>query len=188
MRLVLKSFAALIGGIAAGLALTWASVFAAHFGTVRDGPWETSLAVGSAQSGPYLRAYIAIHGLLALNRSETIYYSASRDDRGDSLSGRCVYRVTGRDPDARWWSITAYGSDDFLIANPARRFSVSKTSVRRRADGSFAIAVSQDAGGENWIPVRDAFSLTLRLYNPGGRVTADPAHALLPAIRKERCR
>ena len=66
----------MIAGIAAGLALTWASVFLAHFGTVRNGPWATSLAVGSAQSGPYLRAYVAVHGLLALNRGETIYYNA----------------------------------------------------------------------------------------------------------------
>ena len=40
----------------------------------------------------------------------------------------------------------------------------------------------------NWIPVAKApFSLTLRLYNPGPRVTADPAHAALPKIEKVSC-
>ncbi len=86
MHSVLKTLAAVIGGSAAGLALTWASVFLTHFGTVRNGPWETSLAVGSAQSGPYLRAYVAVHGLLALNRSETIYYNAIARQRRRTLA------------------------------------------------------------------------------------------------------
>ncbi len=188
MGVALKSLAALVVGSAAGLALTWASVFAAHFGAVRDGPWETSLATGSSESGPYLRAYVAIHGLLALNRSETIYYNASRDSGGNALTGNCDYSIVGRDPDARWWSITPYGSDDFLIPNPARRFSVSMNSVARRG-GGFVIAVSPSGSDANGLPVGNGpFSLTLRLYNPGAGVTADPAHAALPQIRKESCR
>jgi len=189
MHPALKSLAAVIGGIAGGLALTWASVFAMHFGTVRDGPWETSLAVGSASGGPYLRAWVAVHGLLALNRSETIYYNASRDSGGERLSGRCVYSLMGRDPKARWWSITAYGPDDFLIAGPARRYSVSKTSILRRGEGNFIATVSRDKPGADWIAVGDGpFSLTLRLYEPDAGVAADPAHAELPQIVKERCR
>ena len=188
MRVALKSLASVLCGIAAGLALTWASMSFAHFGMVSDGPWETSLAFGSVESGPYLRAYVALHGLLALNRGETIYYNASRDSGGEKLTGRCDYTIAGRDPDARWWSITAYGSDDYLIPNKARRYSVSMNSVTRRG-GGFVIAVSRNQSGENWLPVGDgSFGLTLRLYNPGAGVATDPAHAMLPAIRKERCR
>jgi hypothetical protein len=189
MHAVLKSLVAVIAGIAAGLALTWASVFLAHFGTVRNGPWATSLAVGSAQSGPYLRAYVAVHGLLALNRGETIYYNASRDSGGERLRGNCDYIVWGRDPAARWWSITAYGQDDFLIPNRAHRYSVSKYSVARGANDKFVIFISRDENSVSWIPVYDKpFSLTLRLYNPAASVAADPAHALLPAIIKRGCR
>ena len=189
MRLALKSLAALVIGTAAGLALTWASVFETQFGTVRDGPWFTSLATGSVDSGRYLRAFVAVHGLLALNRHETIYYNAAVDSSGEKLSGRCDYTIEGRDPDARWWSITAYGPDDYLIPNRARHYSESMNSVMRRDDGSFVITVSQDARDANWIPVgAHDFSLTLRLYNPDGRLAGDPARARLPDIHKERCR
>ena len=88
-----------------------------HVGGVSDGPWSTSLDTGSSEGGPYLRARIAVHGLLALSREETVYYSALRDSDGADLVGNCSYRLEGRDPPTRWWSITAYGADDFLIPN-----------------------------------------------------------------------
>ncbi len=148
----------------------------------------SSLLVGSAASGPYLRASVAVHGLLALNRSETIYDTASTDSAGDRLDGGCTYRLVGRDPAARWWSITAYGPDDYLIPNAANRYSVSKTSIVRDVDGAFIAMVAKGQSGPNWIPVRNgAFSLSLRLYNPAAAVSADPAKAALPAIAKAAC-
>jgi hypothetical protein len=44
-------------------------------GDIEDGPWGTSHCIGSSESGPYPRARIAVHGLLALSREETIYYT-----------------------------------------------------------------------------------------------------------------
>lgn len=189
IRVALKALAAAVTGVALGVLLTWASVSLVAFGTVKDGPWRTNLTLGSAQGGPYLRAYVAVHGLFALKRSEAIYYNATRDSDGNRLNGACIYRIVGRDPEARWWSITAYGEDDFLIANAARRYSVSTESIMRRGDNSFVIAVSRAPGGVNWIAVGDGpFSLTLRLYHPAAAVTANPAKAVLPQIRRETCR
>ncbi len=191
MRFFLKSLAALVVGVVLGLVLTWVTVWrGAGFGDdVTDGPWHTSLLAGSVQGGPYLRAGIAVHGLLALNRSETIYYSATTDSAGDRLTGNCVYRLTGRDPPTRWWSVTAYGADDFLIPNRNALYSVSQNSVLRGADGGFVITVSRDAAGRNQIASGDgAFSLSVRLYNPDPSVVADPVHVALPAIEKVSCR
>jgi hypothetical protein len=189
MRYALKILAVLLVGSALGLALTWATVIAGTMaGGVSDGPWRTSLYAGSSEGGPYLRASIAVHGLLALNRHETIYYTAARDSDGHDLRGDCIYLLEGRDPPTRWWSITAYGADDFLIPNPAERYSVSQNSVARRADGSFTVTLSKGAGGANWIPVADGpFNVSLRLYNPQDAVSADPAHVVLPTIRKGTC-
>ena len=39
----------------------------------------------------------------------------------------------GRDPEARWWSITAYTRDHFLIETPSHRYSVDKSSAVRAA-------------------------------------------------------
>ncbi|HXC56093.1 MAG TPA: DUF1214 domain-containing protein [Rhizomicrobium sp.] len=199
MRTVVKILAVIVVGTLLGLAATWFSVFRGTMaGGVSDGPWKTSLYAGSSAGGPYLRAVIAVHGLLALNRQETIYYTAATDSDGAALTGACRYEIAGRDPPTRWWSITAYGADDFLIPNPAGRYSVSMNSVARRADGTFIITASKDAGGAitaakdaaaaNWIALGGGpFSLSLRLYNPAPAVAADPAHVALPTIRKVRC-
>jgi hypothetical protein len=189
MRIFLKIVAVLVIGTLLGLAATWATVFHGGWGgDVTDGPWKTSLTTGSNEGSMYQRASVAVHGLLALNRNETIYYTASTDSAGAALSGACRYVVTGRDPNARWWSITAYGADDYLIPNPAGRYSVSINGVIRGDGGIFGIAVTKNGSGANWIPPGDGpFSLTLRLYNPDPKVVADPAHAALPTIEKEGC-
>ena len=189
MRTALKILAVSVVGAALGLAVTWLTVIRGTWGgAVSDGPWKTSLTTGSAGAGMYQRAAVAVHGLLALNRHETIYYTAADDSGGAALSGSCMYVIEGRDPPTRWWSITAYGADDYLIANAAGRYSVSMNSVARRGDGSFVMVVSRDAAPGNWIPVGDGrFSLSIRLYNPQGAVAADPEHVALPSIRRVHC-
>lgn len=189
MNTALKALAALVIGTMLGLGATWAVIFHGPMpGGVSDGPWKTNLLIGSSGGGIYTRAAVAAHGLLALNRSETIYYSAYADDAGDRLDGNCTYLVAGRDPPTRWWSITAYAADDYLIPNPAHRYSVSKNSATRDASGKFIATVSKKHLGRDWIAVAGApFSLTLRLYNPDAAVAADPAHVTLPAIKKVSC-
>ena len=184
-----KIFLTLAAGTALGLAATWATaIHGTKSGGIGDGPWRTSLFAGSSEGSPYLRAYVAVHGLLALSREETVYYTAKDDSDGDTLDGHCSYRVEGRDPAARWWSITAYGADDYLIQNAADRYSVSMNSVARRADGTFGVTLSQKQAEGDWIPVAaERFDLTIRLYNPQAAVVADPAGVMLPTIRKGDC-
>ena len=188
LRFLLKLLACLIVGTALGLAATWLAVTWLNLGTVSNGPWRMSLLTGSAQSGPYLRANIARHGLLALNRSETIYYTADHDSAGGWLDGNCVYKIEGREPSARWWSITAYGADDYLMANKNGKWSVSGDTVQLKSDSSFIITASPRWAPNNWIPVTQRrFSLTLRLYNPGVGVVNDPANAMVPTITRSVC-
>jgi hypothetical protein len=173
-------------GIALGLVATWATVIRGTMGGgISDGPWRTSLYAGSSEGSPYLRAQIAVHGLLALGREEMIYYTAADDSDGKTLNGNCSYQIEGRDLPARWWSITVYGADDFLIPNSADRYSVSMNSVARRADGTFVVTLSKGQAEGNWTPVSGGrFSVTIRLYNPQAAVAADPEDVPLPGIRK----
>jgi hypothetical protein len=189
MLRVLKILLVLLVGAVLGLAATWATVIrSGQRSSAGDGPWHTSLDAGSSAGGPYSRAFIAVHGLLALSREETIYYTAANDSDGHALDGHCVYQIEGRDPPTRWWSITAYGADDFLIPNGAERYSVSMNSVARRADGTFAVTLSKARVEGNWIPLAEGrFDLTIRLYNPQATVAADPGHVALPTIRKADC-
>jgi len=161
-------------------------------GGLQNGPWATNANIGSSGAGAYLRAGVALGGLLALNLSETVYFTAIADEGGAPLDASCVYRIEGKDPAARWWSITAYGDDHFLIPGSGGRFSVDKTAVERGESGDFVIVVGGEPRPRNWIASGEAgarapFSLTLRMYNPDPAVVADLAGATLPRIVLERC-
>jgi hypothetical protein len=189
MGWALRLLAAAALGIVLGLGYTWLSLrdFAGDQ-SVHNGPWDTDPRIGSSASGLLLRAQVAIGGLLALNRAETIYYTASRDSSGALLDGACSYRIEGRDMDARWWSITSYASDHFLIPNAEERYSISKTSVQRGPDGGFVARASLTPEPVNWLPTAPGgFTLTLRLYNPAPAVQDALATTPLPSLVKEAC-
>ena len=190
MKFLLRLLAAIVAAVVLGLGSAYLAVQGAipADSVVKNGPWSANLAAGGASASNYTRTAVAIAGLLALNKDETIYYGAVADSAGEPLDPKCAYCIEGRDPDTRWWSITAYGKDNFLIDNPTKRYSVGKTSVVRAADGAFVIRVSTAPEAQNWIAASpDGFQLTLRLYNPGPTVRDDPAGVALPTITKEAC-
>jgi hypothetical protein len=179
--------ATVLAGLLALGALYW-SVSAGGKYTVGQGAWTTDLRIGSAASDMTLRAQIALCCVLALNRSETIYMNASRDSAGDPLDGKCTYRLEGADIDARWWSITSYAADNYLIPNPLNKYSVSKTNLTMLADGTWVARASPEPIEGNWLPTaKDGFSLTLRLYNPSAELQEKLLNAKLPTITKEAC-
>ncbi|MEP0070005.1 DUF1214 domain-containing protein [Pyruvatibacter sp.] len=180
-------FAAVVG---AGSAW-WAIMGAVAASGIQNGPWYTSTAIGSAASDPYTRAQIALTGLLALNKSEAVYFTATQDDDGRPLSGACTYEVTGRNLAARWWSITAYGSDHYLMNNKQERFSynVASLGLRFAPIAKWRINVSASEQQSNWLPVKknDFFSLTLRLYNPSAQIVGNLENVGLPEIKRMSC-
>lgn len=159
-------------------------------GGIENGPWRTNALYGSADAGPYLRTGVAITGLFALRKEETIYYMASTDSDGDLLDANCRYRLKGVPPEARWWSFTLYAADHFLVDNPDGIYSVAKTGALLGPGGNLEIVVSPDRQDGNWLPSTGAgplFSITARLYHPAAGVYADLAGTPLPTIRKEGC-
>ena len=187
-KIILGILAAIVLGTAIGIgSAAVATKIVYNIGTVKNGPWRTNLTAGSRQANMYTRAAIALFGLFALNQSETIYYSARADDSGQRFSGDHIYRIEGKAPEARWWSITAYGADNFLIPNELNRYSYSGNSVTYDQNGKFTIYVSKNRKPGNWLPLGDRkrFVLTLRLYNPGEAIRKSPATVELPHIIKE---
>lgn len=69
-----------------------------------------------------------------------------------------------------FWSITAYGDDDFLIDNPLNRYCVNdRSGLKANADGSVDIILSKEAPEDttNWLPVgAEGFHLFMRIYTP----------------------
>ncbi len=180
--------------IALGLATAYQAVRSGlSGGEVSNGPWRTSFVTGSSDADLHTRARVAVGGLLALAPSETVYWNADTDADGQALDARCDYRVDGDELAARWWSITAYGADHFLIPNDAGRFSFSQTTLARAPGGPWAIVVSSEPNAGNWLPSGRAgasgpFALTLRLYNPQPAVYEEPRAVALPRIVREACR
>ena len=157
---------------------------------VADGPWITFIGTGRDSADPYTRAAVALAGLYAMSSREAVYYTAFRDGHDRPLRGRCSYRLEGTAPPARWWSITLYGADSYLVANAAHRYAWDATTLPADADGRYRITVSATPQPEHWLPApaQGSFSLTLRLYGPADAVRRDPAHVALPGIQRVACR
>lgn len=177
--------AALIGtGIGAWSALDMAGLIAGDRRTgagIDIGGWVGDLSVGSADADPYLRARIARHGLLALAKSEAIYFTRDRDDAGTPFSEQCRYRLSGEGQPALWWSITLYDDRSFLPDNTDGALSFDAS----RADGkpwSVTISPARPADGSPWISSRNAgrFDLTMRIYVPDAGVLERPAEMIHP--------
>ncbi|WP_181160101.1 DUF1214 domain-containing protein [Sandaracinobacter neustonicus] len=162
----------------------------AMIGRVDNGQWFGSSAVGSTEADPYTRALVARIGLLGLNRNETIYFTTMKDSAGRPYDGRCTYRISGGALPARWWAVTLYAPDNFLAQNGDNHPSIDATSIQTAPDGSWSarIAPTQD-GAEDWISSRnaDAFSLSVRLYNPSEKAASDMRNVRLPVIERVSC-
>lgn len=157
---------------------------------IHDGPWRATLSAGSSDANLYESAAIAVAGLYALSKEETIYYTAFTDNDGRTLEGRCDYRVSGRPLPARWWSLTMYGADNFLVANPAEIYSRHAGNLALEPDRSFVVLVSAKGPFGNWLPspAEGAFSITARLYNPDPAIFHDLTAVPLPKIERGVCR
>ena len=153
---------------------------------IQNGCWrgQLDLPLGRGLLNLYTRAFVAAHGIFALRSPETIYFSAPMDSAGKRLRCGATYCIRGRDPDARWWSLTAY-KHEHLIPNVLNRYSFSRTTIGRSADGSWRIYMSPRHQPENWLPTGEPsghLTLLLRLYNPGPEALSSPGKIQLPEI------
>ena len=161
-------------------------------GGIANGPWRTSENIGTKDASLVTRAVVALRGLLALPDSEAVYFNASIDSAGDALDGNCDYVLSGGTIPARWWSITAYASDGFLIPNRTGYYSVGSAafSEAEQADWKIAVGANNKKTPQlNWIPIGKAerFELTLRAYHASPEMLANRAQTVLPEIKKAGC-
>jgi hypothetical protein len=153
--------------------------------SIQVGAWKTNVRAGSVGADMYTRAGIAVNALLALDRSETMYFLASTDDAGKTLRSSCIYRISGESPKARWWSITAYADDMYLFDAANRHYSLNGTTAKLDTSGNFAFSTGPKEHGDlYWVPTPGdrGMVLTLRLYNPEPSLQNDPSSLRPPAI------
>jgi hypothetical protein len=166
--------------------------------SIQNGDWVTSVATGSQDAGVMLKAAVALGGLLASRQEDSMYYRLS-SIAGEPLRLNCRYRIEGDNYEANWWSITAYGWDNYLIPNPQKRYSFNNDNLVRNADGSWVITVAAAEQAGNWLPTGPSgapgwrnmgdydFDLLLRLYTPGDAYLKTPQSAPLPKVTREAC-
>jgi len=131
---------------------------------------------------------VTLFALFALPSSEAIYLFASGDADNKLLTGKSDYTLEGNIHHIKsaYWSITAYGKDQFLIPNEVNRYSFNAHNMATDSLGNFKITLSAEQKPGNWLPVKkDApFRLVLRIYQGEKDFVEHLESAGLPVIRK----
>lgn len=155
--------------------------------------WQTPPDVlGRYGTGYNIRAAVARMGLGANAPEDAMYPQARVDAQGQALHGRHRYRLhfaPGALPPVKaFWSITAYGLDDYLLDVPGARHAIrSSDPLVFNADGSLDLLIQSEPPGTapaNWLAVRadQAFLLNARLYWP--TTPALQGHWQMPSIER----
>lgn len=145
----------------------------------QDGSWSyPPLNLGRYGTDYNTRAAVAMVGLGANLPEDAAYPNTALDHQGQALNGKHRYRLhfaaNALPPVKAFWSITAYGADEFLIDNTLQRFAIGdRDPLVFNADGSLDLWVqatppSEKEAAANWLPVQMGapFLLNARLYWP----------------------
>lgn len=148
-------------------------------GSTRINGWDVNLTLGTAgtDGGLEARAVIAKYFWGPVPAEEAVYPKLVEADDGLPLDGSKRYALRfgpgGQPPVDAFWSVTAYGSDLYLVPNPQNRYSLSGQTpgLDIADDGSVELLLQHEppVGREaNWLPVpAGPFTLIMRLYLPG---------------------
>ena len=120
------------------------------------------------------RALVALAGLGANTVEVALYPKIEQDADGNTLTGEKSYILHFESYpqvlEGGFWSVTAYGDDDFLIDNPIDRYCINdRSGLQANDDGSVDVILSEDAPQNtiNWLPVgAGGFHLFMRIYTP----------------------
>ena len=163
---------------------------------VKNDIWTILPSPGDPDRSIYTRAAVAAAGTFASKKPEQAYYQTEIDIEDQPLNGNCLYRLSGEDIESRWWSITAYANDGFLIENTEKLYSYNSETINYNANGGFEIYFLgdndfiSDVSNENWLRVNqdENFNVSLRIYYPGEEFFSNLRRVNLPIIEKVKCR
>jgi hypothetical protein len=142
-------------------------------GTVIENGWSTGRAAGGPGDNILKRATGAKFGLGGHYAIENRSYVAVHDADGNKLDGRqplqMRFAADALPPCNAFWSLTAYGTDLYLVENEIDRWSISDRTpdLKYAEDGSLTLVLSAERPPDtaNWLPVPDGpFMLGMRVY------------------------
>lgn len=158
----------------------WGNKFIAEMALKSKKPvngWVINHGLGEYKTNYEVRAMVAMVGLGANLDADAIYPMSLIDADGEKFDGSkhnyILHFDAGKLPPVNaFWSLTMYGTDDFMVANPINRFAIGdRNNLKKNADGSVDIYIQKNNPGKdkekNWLPAPNAqFQLTMRLYWP----------------------
>lgn len=152
-NLLLLVLALLVG---AGIAVYRIADFERSDAFFHNGSWMGSKNLPLGKD-PLLTTQITVFALFAKRDKNNEIFDSSNDY---TISGN-IHQIS-----AKYWSITAYGSDLYLIPNAPKRFSFNNSTIQTDSLGNFTISVSHQPRSGNWLPTPDhaSFNLVLRIY------------------------
>lgn len=154
---------------------------------LKIGSWETLGGKEDVDKGLLNIASLAVNATFPLKKSEVIYFTANRDEKGNDLLATKEYLIEGQKLDARYWSIVAYDQDGFLIRNDSGRYNYNFKTVKYDPDNKhFKIHLSPDRRDGNWLPIKNAEKviLLIRLYHPDEKLRQNLKNTPLPVIKE----
>jgi hypothetical protein len=191
VRLILITLVTLIIATIVGLGATWMTATrGVNVGTIKIGAWTARPKTGTSDIDPYSRASVARSGELPVGTGDGVMFTATTDDNGRALDGRCDVVVKGVTPAARFWTMTIYDPKGRLVANSLQRYGFTSQEIVRGSDGSFELRVTSRSRAGNWLPTGglDRYMLALRLYDtPVGVGTRTQKDAPMPSIATVSC-
>ncbi|NEW47636.1 DUF1254 domain-containing protein [Nocardia cyriacigeorgica] len=138
--------------------------------------WVINADIGRYGTNYLLRASTAHRGLGANLAEDAMYPTLFGDAGGNGapIPFRLRFPPGQTPPVDAFWSLTAYGANGHLVANPAEIYSIGhQVPVVYQPDGTLELAVQYADPGStvptgNWLPIPPAgqFSLVLRMYAP----------------------
>ena len=168
MRFLIGLIFALAVAAAVGLGATLFTLTrGVAFGAFTIGAWTAFPRNGTADIDPYARATVARSGALPIGSGDGIAFFTAKDDKGQALDGRCDVVISGKTPQARFWTLTLYDADGRLVGNALNRHGFTSQEVIRKTDGTFEITIAPRARSGNWLPTGNVerYNLALRLYD-----------------------
>lgn len=191
MRLILITLITLVIATTVGLGTTWMTATrGVNVGTIKIGAWTARPKTGTSDIDPYSRASVARSGELPVGTGDGVMFTATTDDTGRKLDGRCDVVIKGVTPAARFWTMTIYDLKGQLVANSLQRYGFTSQEIVRASDGGFELRVTSRSRAGNWLPTGglDRYTLALRLYDtPVGVGTRTQKDAPMPSIMTVSC-
>ncbi|MDE2383055.1 MAG: DUF1214 domain-containing protein [Alphaproteobacteria bacterium] len=178
MKISLGS-AFLLGGAVVGY-LTGVNALSRSGQVAADGKWMQGRVDPKNPNALYALGHFRQDGLLP-PANGALFYTRLVDDDGNSLRSSCSYQLSGPQPAARWWSVSAGD----VAGGKAASFSARDAVLT--SDDQLNLALTRRAAPGNWLALPDVGTLRVALVIDEPYPTPKGGAVPLPSIKKLGC-